>query len=109
MTLDYLDDGAYVVVAVGQLIEDQLVLVPAVGSFTIPQEREVVVWTLVRAIVPGSNAVDERCPACRGSLRTLSPCSPRIYRKRRVRPSGIDGSSGPGPTCPMRRPGRVRP
>lgn len=56
VTLGYLDYGADVEVAVRQLTEDQLVIVPAVGSCTIEQDGEVVMGTPVRAIVPASNA-----------------------------------------------------
>lgn len=56
VTLGYLDYGADVEVSVRQLTEDQLVIVPAVGSCTIEQDGEVAVGTPVRAIVPESNA-----------------------------------------------------
>lgn len=55
VTLGYLSYGADVEVTVRQLTEDQLVIVPAVGSCTVEQDREAVAGTPVRAIVPTSN------------------------------------------------------
>jgi len=55
VTLGYLDFGADVEVAVRQLTEDQLVIVPAVGTCTIEQAGTTAIGSPVRAIVPASN------------------------------------------------------
>ncbi len=55
VTLGYLDYGVDTEVLVRQLTEDQLVIVPAVGSCMIEQDGEVAVGSPVRAIVPTSN------------------------------------------------------
>lgn len=56
VTLGYLDYGCDVEIAVRQLTEDQLVIVPAIGTVLIEQEGQVATGSPVKAIVPTSNA-----------------------------------------------------
>lgn len=55
VTLGYLDYGADTEVSVRQLTQDQLVIVPAIGSCTVEQDGEVAVGSPVQAIVPASD------------------------------------------------------
>lgn len=55
VTLGYLDYGTSVDLSIRQLTEDQLVIVPAVGSVVVEQDGEIVEGSPVRAVVPTSN------------------------------------------------------